>query len=113
MDWLLEPSDPSMRYRTLTELLDTQLSAQEVAREYELIYNSPAVNNIFQKMHPDGYWLRKKSGTRELIGAGVEYMSASTTHYCLAYLSELGLTLRTSYDKKSSGSIPKLASGRR
>ena len=49
LEWLLEPRDPSMRYRTLTELLDTQLSAQEVAREYELIYNSPAVNDDLKK----------------------------------------------------------------
>jgi len=102
LEWLLEPSDPSMRFRTLTELFDTQLTAQEVAREYELIYDSPAVNNIFQKMHPDGYWLRKKSGTREMVGAGVEYMSASTTHYCLAYLSELGLTREHPMIKKAA-----------
>jgi hypothetical protein len=102
LEWLLEPIDPSMRYRTLTELLDTPLSAQEVAREYELINDSSAVNNISHKMHPDGYWLRKKSGTNQWVGAGVEYMSASTTHYCLAYLSELGLTKEHPIIKKAS-----------
>jgi hypothetical protein len=102
LEWLLEPSEPSMRFRTLTELLDTSFTSQELSREYELIYNSPSVNNIFAKMHPDGYWLRKKSSTREWIGAGVEYMTASTTHYCLAYLSELGLTREHPLIKKAA-----------
>ena len=102
LEWLLEPNDPSMRFRTMTELLDTQFTAQERTREYEQIYNSPSVNKIIEKMHPDGYWLRKKSGSREWIGAGVEYMSASTTHYCLAYLSELGLTKEHPIIKKAA-----------
>jgi len=102
LEWLLESDDPSIRFRTMTELLDTQFTAQEQALENDGIYNSPAVKVIFDKMHPDGYWLRKKSGTHEWVGAGVEYMSASTTHYCLAYLSELGLTREHPLIKKAA-----------
>jgi len=102
LEWLLESSDPSIRFRTQTELLETKFTSEELEREFDQIYQSTPVKNIFAKMHPDGYWLRKKSGTKEWIGAGVEYMSASTTHYCLAYLSELGLTREHPLIKKAS-----------
>jgi hypothetical protein len=42
-------------------------------------------------MHPDGYWLQKNPRTQRFVGTGVEYGSFGTTHFCLAYLAELGL----------------------
>ncbi len=91
-DWLLEPSDPSVRFRTRTELLGHEFTSPELADYKRQILESAPVRNLFAKMHPDGYWLHKKKGTTEYIGAGVEYASTATTHYCLAFLSELGLT---------------------
>ena len=91
-DWLLDPADPSVQFRTRTELLDHALTASELSDYRRLILESAPVRNLFGKMHPEGYWLHKRKGTSEYIGAGVEYASTATTHYCLAYLSELGLT---------------------
>jgi len=46
---------------------------------------------ILSKMHPDGYWLQKKPNTGEFVGDGTKYGAYATTHFCLAYLVELGL----------------------
>jgi hypothetical protein len=43
-------------------------------------------------VHPDGYWLQTNPRTGVTVGDGVEYGSFATTHFCLAYLAELGLT---------------------
>jgi hypothetical protein len=42
-------------------------------------------------MHPDGYWLQRNPRTKEYVGDGVVYGSFATTHFCLAYLAELGM----------------------
>ena len=91
LDWLLEPSNPSVRYRTMTELLDRKKDDVEVVQAREQIGSSQMVTQILSKMHPDGYWLQKKPTTNEIVGDGVEYGAYATTHFCLAYLAELGL----------------------
>jgi hypothetical protein len=91
IDWLLEEENPSVRYRTLTELLDRPADDPEAAAAKAEIPDSEPVRKIFRKMHPEGYWLQKKPSTGEMIGDGVEYGSYATTHFALAYLAELGL----------------------
>jgi len=91
ISWLLEPEAPSIRFRTLTELLDRPADDPEVLAAKARIPESKPVQDILSKMHPDGYWLQKKPLTGEMIGDGVEYGSYATTHFCLAYLAELGL----------------------
>ncbi|HUV26013.1 MAG TPA: hypothetical protein VMW34_01490 [Anaerolineales bacterium] len=90
-DWLLEENNPSIRYRTMTELLDRKKDDVEVVQAREQIFSSKMVSQILSKMHPDGYWLQKKPTTNELVGDSVEYGAYATTHFCLAYLAELGL----------------------
>lgn len=84
LDWLLEEDNPSVRYRTLTELLAVAPDDPQVQQTRMQILSSKPVQKIFAKMHPDGYWLHKGKG------AGIEY-SASSTHFILAILAELGL----------------------
>lgn len=93
IDWLLEENDPSVRYRTLRELLDVPADDPRVKAARAVIANSVDAQRIFKKMHPDGYWLQKKSTSRELVGDGVEYGSFATTHFVLSYLAELGFTV--------------------
>jgi len=92
IDWLLEENDPSVRYRTLTELLDEPSDSQEACEAKAQIPNSEPVKEIFLKMHPEGYWYyvnkNSKKGGR---GDGVRYWDFVTTHYNLAFLSELGM----------------------
>ena len=92
INWLLEEENPSVRYRTLTELLDRPPDDSEVVRAREQIPSSVAVTNILDRMHPDGYWLWKNTSKGRLVGDEVEYSDFGTTHFCLAYLSELGMT---------------------
>ena len=56
--WLLEPENPSVRYRTLTELLD-QGGSEEALEAKRAIAASAPVSRLLQAMHPDGYWLNK------------------------------------------------------
>lgn len=92
INWLLEPENPSVRFRTQTELLDLDIALPEVKAARAQIDDSKTVQNILKKMHPDGYWLQKNPRTKESVGDGAVYGSFATTHFCLAYLSELALT---------------------
>lgn len=93
LEWLLEPEEPALRYRTLRELLDRPSWDAEVDAARRRIANCKAARRIFDQMHPDGYWLqRDRAGVQ--LGAGVEYGQYRTTHFCLSYLAELGLDRR-------------------
>jgi hypothetical protein len=92
LKWLLETDNPSLRYRVMTELLDTPVINPEIVELKNKIPNSPQVLQILSKMHPDGYWLQQNQTTKRSVGDDVEYGSYATTHFCLSYLSELGLT---------------------
>ena len=91
IQWLLEDSNPSVRFRTLGELLGYDDHTPEIAQAKAAIVGFPPVQALLKSMHPNGYWLQKNQRTRELLGDGVEYGSFGTTHFCLAYLSELGV----------------------
>lgn len=91
IEWLLEEDEPSVRYRTLVELLDRGQDDPEVAAAKKAIPRSGPVRRILERMHPDGYWLQQNPRTGEWAGKGVDYGAFATTHYCLAYLAELGL----------------------
>lgn len=88
--WLLDESEPSVRYRTLRDLLCRPSGDRELRAAREAVAVSAAVRTVFARMHPEGYWLQRDSAGR-LIGEGVEYTSTATTHYALAQLAEFGL----------------------
>ncbi|MBP7652340.1 hypothetical protein KA977_02890 [Candidatus Dependentiae bacterium] len=92
IEWLLDSDDVSIRYRTLTELLDIPETDKKVSSLKRQISESKPVKDILDNMHPDGYWLQKKSTTGEMIGDAIEYGAFATTHFCLSYLAELGMT---------------------
>ncbi len=89
--WLLEDDNPSLQFRTLKELLDHEDDAHQVRQAKAAVLQSQPVQSLLEKMHPDGYWLQKNPRTQEVVGDGVVYGAFGTTHYCLAYLAELGL----------------------
>jgi len=91
INWLLEESDPSIRYRTLVELLAEDPESQIAQQARSRIAESKQVRDILDRMHPDGYWLQTNPRTGVTVGDGVEYGAYATTHFCLAYLAELGL----------------------
>jgi hypothetical protein len=91
IQWLLEDDNPSVQYRTLKEVLNYDDETPEIQRIKAAILKSQPVQSLLEKMHPDGYWLQKNLRTKRIVGDGVEYGSFGTTHFCLAYLAELGL----------------------
>lgn len=90
INWLLEDDEPSLKYRVLTELLGQDKSLPEIQNIKKKIPHSNSVMGILHLMHPDGYWLQKNP-RGDVVGDGVEYGSFASTHFCLAYLSELGM----------------------
>jgi hypothetical protein len=60
--WLLEPDNPSVRYFTLTDILDRAASDAEVQEAKAAIVDSAVVREILAAQHPDGYWKKKGSG---------------------------------------------------
>ncbi len=61
-DWLLEPENPSVRYFTLTDILDRAATDAEVQEAKAAIRDSPIVREITAAQHPDGYWKKKGAG---------------------------------------------------
>jgi len=55
-DWLLDPSNPSVRYWALKDLLDLRESHPDVVAARDMVMESPTVNAILDAMNPGGYW---------------------------------------------------------
>ena len=55
-EWLLEEDNPSIRYFTLTELLDKQQTDPEVRKAKKAIMTSGVVPKILTKQTKEGYW---------------------------------------------------------
>ncbi|MEM2935577.1 MAG: hypothetical protein QW231_00170 [Candidatus Bathyarchaeia archaeon] len=56
IDWLLEWSNPSVRYFTLRDILDKSEDDLQVIAARRAIPNSLTVAKIMAKQSPDGYW---------------------------------------------------------
>lgn len=77
--WLLASEDPSVRYLTLTEVLDEPLDSPEAAAARELIPSGPRVSALLSGQEPDG-------------GFGVHpYRKWTGAHWRLVSLAELAL----------------------
>jgi hypothetical protein len=61
VDWLLERSNPSVRYFTLRDILGRPEDHMEVIDAKKAIPDSPTVQRILRKQNPDGYWERSES----------------------------------------------------
>ncbi|HEY9759031.1 MAG TPA: hypothetical protein V6C97_27945 [Oculatellaceae cyanobacterium] len=55
-EWLLEKDNPSVRYFTLTDILDKPQSSPEVAAAKKAIMTHGTIPKILKKMNPAGYW---------------------------------------------------------
>jgi hypothetical protein len=55
-DWLLEEDNPSVRYFTLTELLEKSQTDSQVKEAKNAIMSSGVVPKILAKQNEDGYW---------------------------------------------------------
>ena len=56
LSWLLDPANPSIRYWTLTELLDRPADHPEVQEARAAIADQSLVKELFALQRPEGYW---------------------------------------------------------
>jgi hypothetical protein len=56
IDWLLEPSNPSIRYWALQHLKDQSPSSNEVRNAQKAILQEPVIKAILAAQVPEGYW---------------------------------------------------------
>ncbi|MCI4350161.1 MAG: hypothetical protein L3K15_01420 [Thermoplasmata archaeon] len=83
VDWLLEPSQPSIRYRALTELLGRRASDPKVREARSQIPSRGWVREILSRRDPAGWWVRDR-GWLEPRFQG--------THWNMLALADLGAT---------------------
>ena len=83
LSWLLEPDQPAVRYRALTELLHRKKTDPEVLEARSQIPKRGWVAEILRRRDPGGWWVGEKSLYRP------KYIS---TNWNLLALSDLGAT---------------------
>ncbi len=81
VEWLLDSDDPSLRYLTLTEILDRPSASKEVLAAKKQIPNGPIVKTLLSGQWADG-------------GFGVHpYQKWTGAHWRLVSLVELGIPI--------------------
>jgi hypothetical protein len=83
INWLLDEDQPSIRYLTLTQLLERTESDPEVKAARRAIIQRGWAKEILDKQDPAGWWISEESLYRP------KYVS---TNWMLLMLSDLGLT---------------------
>ena len=58
-EWLLELKDPSIRYWTLTDVLDRPADGSEVRTARAAILTCPPVTELLAAQKQDGYWVKR------------------------------------------------------
>ncbi len=56
LPWLLDPEDPSVRYWTLTDILDRPVSDAEVQEARAAAVQQPLAKKLSALQRPEGYW---------------------------------------------------------
>ena len=56
INWLLEETNPSVRYFTLSDILDKKEDNPQVMAARRLIPESPIIKKILQKQDQRGFW---------------------------------------------------------
>jgi len=90
MDWLLEPSQPAVRYLALRDLLGA--SSNDLKEEERFVTAKGWVADILAARNAGGYWVDKENLYRP------KYIS---TNWKLLALSDLGVTKREPHIAKS------------
>lgn len=91
IDWLLEENNPSVRYYTLTELLDKSSNNSEVKKARKDIMKMGVVPKILSKQDKMGYW-----GSPENFYIRAKYKGTSWQAIILAELGADGKDKRIS-----------------
>lgn len=87
LEWLLSPENPSVRYFTLTKLLDRPLDSLEVVEAKRAIMESQPVQAILALQDSEGWWGAHDSALNPMYRG---------TLWQLSYLAELGADISNS-----------------
>ncbi len=90
LPWLLEPTNPSVRYLTLTQLLDRPEDDPQVQAARGQIEGSRPVQEILAAQYPAGYWMRPG------IGYSPKYRA---TLWQIIFLAELRMQRNEALDR--------------
>ena len=95
VDWLLEESEPAVRYFTLVDILGLQRNDAEVREAYSQISRKGWAFEILSLQNPKGYWQSNPKGSLY----GPKY---TATNWMALILSDLGLTKENTRVKKAA-----------
>ena len=62
LTWLLEPSDPGVRYLALRDLLERPDDDNELKPARRAAHEQGPIAQVLKNMHPDGYWAKPGPG---------------------------------------------------
>jgi len=90
LSWLLHSENPSVRYWTMTDILDRPRNDPEVQKARAAIPRQPFVRQLFALQHPQGYW-------------GPDEAKPYTAHGAVAALTLLHMLAATPNKRTASG----------
>jgi len=90
LDWLLEPSNPSVRYLALTRILRRPEGDPQVVASRECIPQADPARAILSAQYPQGYWMRPG------IGHSPRYRA---TLWQILFLAQLGVGRNQAVDR--------------
>ncbi len=93
LEWLLSPENPSVRYFTLTKLLERSLDSLEVVDAKHAIMESQPVKDILALQDANGWWEANISALNPMYRG---------TIWQLSYLAELGADITHSAIRKGA-----------
>ncbi len=102
VDWLLEPDNASVRYTVLTDILDRASDDPDVIEAHMAILHSQAVQGIFSRQDPAGWWdtperatgIRRASGQLLILSCLGVPVDERVRHGCEFVLSRPWLPAR-------------------
>lgn len=90
--WLLEESQPSVRYHTLIDLLDRREDDPEVRAARARISRTGWAGEILERQGPNGFWERREPRTLKEYLFFLWFPEFSSTIWNAIVLADLGLT---------------------
>jgi hypothetical protein len=88
--WLLEPENPAVRYRALSELLDRPADDAEVRAAEAALPTHQPLAQLLAAQKPDGYWVKRDYYLPKCDG----------TFWVLSALGDVGLTAENEHARR-------------
>jgi hypothetical protein len=103
MDWLLEESQPSVRYYTLLDVLNRKENDVEARKAFSEIPKKGWAKDILKLQKPKGYWETSEPSWQKDILGWIEFLYRPkflATNWRALVLADLGMTAKDKRIKK-------------